>query len=212
MSRPVPAPAIPPASTRVPAAHAGQLALYAAEGQQVFAPRGWHCIETYGSEGAILLVTPRPYTATAFPDANSLAGPAVELSLLSGENSGRDQVAAVFSRLFPFKRDFIRSAADNYDIPPRYPSGPFPGDRTIRRGRTEVDYITPPRRNGMGTYESRLQPDSDPIIGTAILAHVQGVDSVVLLDIRLPPHLRALGPVILRAAAAAQLNGIRPSR
>ena len=212
MSGPVAAPATPPADARVPASHAGQLALYAAEGQQVLAPRGWHCIEIYGSGGAFLLVTPRSYTAATLPDTNRLAGPAVELSLLSGENSGRDQVAAVFSRLFPFKRDFIRSAADNYDVPPHYPYGPFPGDRIIRRGRAEVDYTTPPRRSGMGTYESRLQPGSDPIIGTAMLAHVQGVDSVVLLDIRLPPHLRALGPVILRATAAAQLNGIRPSR
>ncbi len=207
MSGPVPAPPIPPVDARVPAADTRQLALYAAEGQQVLAPSGWHCIEIYGSGGAFLLVTPRPYTAATLPKTNELVGPAVELSLLSGENSGRDQVAAVFSRLFPFKRDLIRSAADNYDTPPRYPHGPFSRDRTIRRSRAEVDYTTPPHCDGMGTYESRLQPGPEPIVGTAMLAQVQGVDSVVLLNIRLPPHLRALGPVILRAAAAAQLGG-----
>ena len=207
MSGPVPAPATLPVDARVPAAGAGQLALYAAEGQHILAPRGWHCIEIYGSGGAFLLVTPHPYTAAILPNTNKLAGPAVELSLLSGENSGRDQVAEVFSRLFPFKRDFIRDAASNYDVPPRYPHGPFPGDRTIRRSRAEVDYITPPHGAGMGTYDNRLQADADPIVGTAILAQVQGVDSVVLLNIRLPPQLRALGPIILRAAAAAQLGG-----
>ena len=207
MSGPVPARAAPPVDARVPAGGAGQLALYAAEGQQILAPRGWHCIEIYGSGGAFLLVTPDPYTAATLPDTNRLAGPAVELSLLSGENSGRDQVAEVFSRLFPFKRAFIRGVAAEYDVPPRYPRGPFPGDRTIRRSKAEVDYITPPHRNGMGTYESRLQPGPEPIVGTAMLAQVQGVDSVVILNIRLPQHLRALCPVILHAAAAAQLGG-----
>ncbi len=137
MSGPVPAPATPPVGARVPAAGAGQLALYAAEGQQVLAPRGWHCLEIHGSGGAFLLVTPDPYTAATLPDTNRLVSLAVELSLLNGENSGRNQVAEVFSRLFPFKRAFI----------------------------------------------------------------------VVLLNIRLPPRLRALYPVILHAAAAAQLGG-----
>ena len=212
MSGPVPAPTTLPTNVRVLAPHAGQLELYVAEGLEVLAPRGWHCIEIYGSGGAFLLVTPRSYTANTLPETNRLAGPAVELSLLSGENSGRDQVAEVFSRLFPFKRDFIRGAADNYDTPPRYPQGPYPGDKTFRRSRAEVDYITPPHRDGMGTYESRLQPGSDPIVGTAMLTHVQGVDSVALLNIRLTPHLRALSPVILRSAAVAQLGGARPYR
>ena len=203
MSGPVPAPAVLPAAPRLPA-RAGALALYAAEGMQILAPTGWHCIEVYGSDGAFLVVTPRSYTSATLPGINKLTGPVVELSLLSGENSGRDQVAEVFSRLFPFKRDFIRDAAGNYDTPPRYPRGPFPTDRTVRRSREEVDYTTPPQRNGMGTLDSHLGPDRDPIVGAALLAQVQGVDSVVLLDVRLPPRLRALGPVILRAGVAAR--------
>lgn len=205
MSGPVPAPAVAPADAHVPTVHAGQLALYAAEGMRVLAPRGWHCIEIYDFGGAFLLVTPRLYTAATFPDANKLAGPAIELSLLSGENSGRDLVAEVFSRLFPSKRDFIRGAVDNYDTPRHYPRGLFPGDRTIRRSKAEVDYTTPPHRDGMGTYESRLRPDTDPIVGTAMLAEVQGMDSVLLLNVRLPPRLRALTSVIRRAVVAAQM-------
>ena len=58
----------------------------------------------------------------------------------------------------------------------------------------------------MGTYDSQLKPSADPIVGMAMLAQLQGVDSVVLLNIRLPPRLRALRPVILHAAAAAQLG------
>lgn len=75
MSGPLPAPATPPIRARVAAAGAGQLALYAAEGQQVLVPRGWHCIELYGSGGAVLLVTPHFYTAAILPGANRLSGP-----------------------------------------------------------------------------------------------------------------------------------------
>ena len=59
----------------------------------------------------------------------------------------------------------------------------------------------------MATYKSQLQPGPEPIVSTAMLAQVDGVDSVVLLNIRLPPHLRALSSVILHAAATAQLDG-----
>ena len=206
MSGPVPAPTEPPADERPLADHAGQLALYAAPGMSVLAPRGWRCIEIYHSGGALLLVTPDPYTLANFPGTNTLGGPVVELSLLSGENSGRDQVAEVFSRLFPFKHRFIRDVAANYDTPPRYPRGPFPTDRTGRRDRAEVAYTTPPHHDGMGTYASRLQPGSDPITGVAMLAQVQGVDSVVLLDVRVPQRLQGLRQVILRAATAARLR------
>ena len=172
-------------------------------------------MEIYSSGGASLLVTPhlftpRLFTGATLPDVDKLTGPAVELILLSGENSGRDQVAEVFARLFPFERDFIRDAAGTFDTPRRYPRGPFAGDKTIRRSGAEVDYVTPPHRDGMGTYASRLRPDADPIVGAAMLARVQGVDSVLLLDIRLPPHLRALDDDILRAAVATHLEGTRP--
>ena len=145
------APVAPPANPRVPAAHAGQLALYVAADLAVLAPRGWHCIAMYGSGGAFLLVTPRPYTATTLPDFSRLTGPAVELSLLNGENSGRDQVAEVFSRLFPFKHAFIRSAAANHDVPPDYPQGRFPAAPShlgSRSSQPPFPYGTPTRHGG----------------------------------------------------------------
>lgn len=200
MSGPVPAPATTPDAPRVPAGAARQLAYYASAGFAVLAPRGWHCIEIYGSGGAVLLVTPRLYTADTIPDFHSLAGPAVELLFLNGENSGRDQVAEVFSRLFPFKHRFIRSVASDLDIVHRFPHGPYAADRMVWRNRAEVDYATPPHRDGMGTYSSRLGPGPDPITGAAILAKANGVDSVVLLNVRLSPGLRGMVPIILAAA------------
>ena len=147
MSGPVPAPTIPQASPGIPAIHADQLAFYAAKGMSVLAPRGWHCIEVYSSGGSFLLVTPRLYTADTLPNFYSLIGPAVELSLLSGENSGRDQVADVFSRLFPFKREFIHDAAENYDTPRRTLVVRFP--RTAQSAADGRRSITSPRHIAM---------------------------------------------------------------
>lgn len=204
----VPSPAILPASPRLPADYAEQLALYAAAGMKVLAPRGWHCIEMYGSGGSMLLVTPHPYTADTLPGFNTLVGPAVEVVFLNGENSGRDQVAEVFSRLFPFKHQFIHDAAENSEPARRYPGGPFPTDRIFRRSHVEVDYTTPPHRDGMGTFESRLMPDTDAIAGTAVLARSNGVDSVVLLNVRLPLRLRWLLPDILGSVGTVQAGNV----
>ncbi len=175
----------------------------------LLAPRGWHCRETYGSGGAVLLVTPRSYAADGPPGFDSLAGPALELSFLNGENSGRDQVAEVFSRLFPFKRRFIRSMEDADDDARRFPRGPYPFDRTAHRSRSEIDYTTPAHHQGMGTFDSRLKPGDDPITGLAILARSNGVNSVVLLNLRLPPGSRALAPAILHAVQTMRAGGAR---
>ena len=205
MSGPAPPPDPLPPAPRVSAGAARRLAYYAADGLAVLAPRGWHCVDAYGSDGALLLVTPRSYTAQTLPGPNSLAGPAVELLFLNGENSGREQVAEVFSRLFPFKRRFIR-AVETADEPfgprRRFPSGPYFTDATIRRSRAEVDYSTPPYRNGMGTFYGQLRPGSSPVTGAAMLTESNGVDSIVLLQVRLPPSLRRLTPVVLGAARA----------
>ena len=202
MSGPTP----PPASPLIPIAHTDQLALYAAAGMNVLAPRGWHCIEMYGSGGAMLLVTPHLYTADTLPGFKTLVGPAVEVLFLSGENSGRDQVAEVFSRLFPLKHQFVHETAEISEPARRYPTGPFPTDSTVRRSYTEVDYTTPPHHEGMGTFSSRLRPDDAAIVGTATLARSNGVDSVVLVNVRLLPRLRSLVPDILAAAGTARVG------
>lgn len=49
----------------------------------------------------------------------------------------------------------------------QFPHGLFLTDRTVRRSRLEVNFITPPQCIGMGTYESRLGSGSEPVVGTA---------------------------------------------
>lgn len=199
-SGPSPAPPVPAAAH----AGAGQLARYVSPGLAVLAPRGWHCIASYGSGGASLLVTPRGYTRDTMPGIHGLTGPAVEMSFLNGENAGREDVADLFSCLFPFERDFIRRAAADDDVsgPRHRPGSPCAGERLVRHGRGRVDYTTPAHRQGLGTFGSRLGPGDGAIVGSAVLARSNGDEnSVILSMIRLPDRLRALTPMVRRTAA-----------
>ena len=192
----------PPASARMPAlpgAAARKLALYAAAGMSVVAPRGWHCIELYGSSGAFLLVTPGQHTAAELQDFRTLTGPVVEMTYLNGYTSGRFDVARVLARLFPARRALVRSVIEEGLEPAsRFPRGPYPSDRTTRRNRREVDFVTPAGATGMGLFEDRLGRSRDPVVGFARLGPHEG--GVMLLDVRLPPTLRPLTAAIMQAA------------
>ena len=75
-----------PASTRgrepptAPLLQAPELAFYASADLGVLAPRDWHCVGLYGSNGAILIVTLEPHSADDLLKSNSgLTGPAIQL-------------------------------------------------------------------------------------------------------------------------------------
>ncbi len=205
MSGPVAAPAGAAMPSGLPAPVAGRLALYRAAGMEVLAPRGWHCIEIYGSGGAVLLVTPGVHGATELQGVRPLAGPVVELSYLNGWTSGRFDVARVLARLFPSQRAFVRQVIQEGLEPARaFPSGPFPADRLTRHGRGEVGFTTPAGRTGMGTMLDRLEPGRMPVSGVAWLARQDGV---MLLDVRLPARSRRLAAAIIRFARAPGRDG-----
>ena len=194
MSGPEAAPAAA-SMPRLPAPAAAQLAYYAADGMAVLAPRGWHCLEVYDSAGAVLLVTPDAHTAD---DRRDLTGPAVEMVYLNGWNSGRFDVARVLARLFPSRRAFVRHVVqEGLEAADRFPRGPYPHDTIRRLGRSEVAYVTPARRTGMGTAMGCLAPDAAPVDGMATLARQDGV---TLVDVRLPRGSRFLATAILRDA------------
>lgn len=198
MGGPIPAPLAPPFPLpRQSRAIAGQLAFYGSAGLSVLAPRNWHCVASYGSGGAFLLVTPQRFTADKVPDFGSLAGPAVELQFLNGMNSGRGDVARVYARLFPAARDFVRQVIGmGFEPATAFPRGPLHTDVTVRRSGSRVAYITPPRHAGMGTFDSRLRPGSEPIYGVATIAAAPAV-GVVLLNVRLTRRQHILGAAIL---------------
>ena len=90
-----------PKAVALPAALAERIAYYIGEQSQgVFAPRGWHCQVVYGSSGSTLVVTP----VAADPSRlyqSEVRGDGVELEAVSGAASGRFEVAAYGSLLFP---------------------------------------------------------------------------------------------------------------
>jgi hypothetical protein len=176
------------------------LAYYkSADGITVLAPRGWHCQGVSGSGGAALFLGPNPIVHSS-SGWEGLAGAAIEVNDISGENSGRYEIAEIVARVFPAYQSFARRVWD-FDSP--LPSGPYPKDALVYRGKTVVDYRTPAQTEGLGNFHSWLGKSDLPIAGTAILLmepthHVGDVPHLVLLSVRFPADLSRLAPTIIR--------------
>src|ERR1017187_210346 len=104
MSGPVAAPSGQPRPLSIPLDAASRLTYYSdssdSGGLGVLAPRGWHCYETYGSDGAYLIVSPKPVSADTIYAVRRPQGftePVVVLSWNDGFTSGREEVSAVRS-------------------------------------------------------------------------------------------------------------------
>jgi len=196
-------PLAPPATGAAPAVPSparDQLAYYAAKHLAVLAPRGWHCFELYGSNGATLIVTPEPHNAKDLlrPDS-SLQGPAVQLSLSDGETNGRFAVAKVAARIFPVAQGFVDQVIAEGILPKsEFPAGPYPDDKLTRKSARVVEFTTPGKRDGLGTA-SRLAKNADPIDGVAILSPE---NNLLQLSVRLPTAQRELAATIIEATEA----------
>lgn len=197
---PLAAPKPPPDPPMAPSAVADSLAFYVSEySPGVLAPRGWRCFGLYGSNGDILVVTPEAHGQDLFKDGSELRGPAIQLSNSSGETSGRFEVARVAARLFPDRKAYVEAViAEGLRPASDFPAGPFPADHLTRISPSLVEFETPAHADGMGTA-SRLVKDAEPIAG---FAQMTKDDDLTVLEVRLPPNLRALAPVIIRRAEA----------
>lgn len=189
-------------ATDLPAAVARRLTYYKAEnGFGVFAPRGWHCFSTYGSNGSNLFVTPDPIDPTILFSSGwkGFAGPAIQISVADGGTSGRFRVAKVIARVFPGHRQFVRGViAEGIEPASSFPAGPYPHDKLTYRGKNIVEFETPANAEGLGT-DSRLGPNSSPIRGVAILLS-DADTSLVQLSARLPAQDRDLCSIIVEDA------------
>jgi len=187
------------------------LAYYkSADGIGVLAPRGWYCQGVSGSGGAALFVGPKPISHTA-SGWDGLGGAAIEVNDISGENSGRYEIAELAARVFPAYRSFARQIWNDLDSP--FPSGPYSKDTLTYRGKAVVEFRTPAHTEGLGNFHSLLGSNGLPITGAAILlidsTHpTTNVPHLVLLSLRLPGGLARLAPTIVHAvernAAAAR--------
>lgn len=183
------------ATPRLAPALAARIAYYASGDLAVLGPRGWHCFGLYGSNGSVLIVTP----ARLGPhQLDSLSGPAIQLSYSFGGTSGRFAVAVLIARLFPAHMAFARQVAAEGIMTEPLPSGPYPADRLARRGQSEVRYLTPGGRDGLGT-ESHLARGAEPVRGTVLLLSDEANDGpdALKLDVRLPARMAALADTII---------------
>jgi hypothetical protein len=195
---------------QVGAAASQRLAYYKANySSGVLAPRGWYCLETYGSSGSALFVTPQPInTRDLFSSTwGGISGPAIQLAESNGDTSGRFEVARIIARVFPTQRAFVESVI-NEGIAPAgdFPFGPEPTDKLIYQSDRIVEYQTPPNSEGLGTL-SRLKKNEGPIGGVAILRGP--TPDLLLLTVRLPPDMNGFSSDIIKETE--QENAASPS-
>ncbi len=185
----------------IPARSASRLAYYKSDfGVGVLAPQGWHCFCTYGSNGSSLFVSPRPFgSAELFSTQwNGFDGPAIQISAMFGDTSGRFSVARMIARVFPAHLSFVKSVIDEGIEPASdFPSGPYPSDKLTYLTNEMVEYQTPANADGLGTH-SLLIKNGDPIRGVVIL--FDDALNLLHLHVRLPPELESLAPIIIRQA------------
>ena len=182
----------------VSASVAARLAYYASEHLGVLAPKGWHCFSLYGSNGNTVFVTPEPHDPTGALHARSgFTGPAVQLSLICGETSGRFEVAQIAARIFPIAKPFVQDVINEGIEPPEdFPSTPYPYDKLMPQSPTEVEFETPGNAEGLGT-RSWLTKNEAPIDGVATIFPDDGMN-IVMLTVRLPPEGHDLSSTIIQ--------------
>ena len=178
------------------------LAYYSsAAGIDLLAPRGWYCQGVSGSGGRALFLSPRPIHPS-LSGWEGLEGAAIEIQRISGENSGRYEIAEVIARVFPQYRAVAVRVMEGIDLP--LPSGPYPTDTLKYIGKTIVEYQTPAQAEGLGNFDSWLKKNDTPITGVAILigdptnlSLLGDQPALLLLSVRLPPDSARLTPVIV---------------
>ncbi len=189
-----------PKMVTLPDTLASQIAFYKAENSPgVFAPRGWHCKVTYGSNGSSLRVTPKALDTTDLRSA-TIRRPVVELEFEVGGTSGRFSVAAYASRLFPktaaafierVKKEGLEPVSD-------FERGPYPHDSVRYPDSLVAEFITPPETNGLGTGVVLL-PSRDTVRGIVVLDDADPDEpNITILRVRIPPNMHRVADTILR--------------
>lgn len=178
---------------------AQQLAFYkSGHSIGVVAPRGWYCFGTYGSGGDVLYVSPQPIeTQQVFSTGwGGFSGPVVVLDHNFGDTSGRVGVASVVARVFPDRSALVREVEKDIEGDP-FPTGSYPTDRVMHKGKDVVEFETPPYTIGLGnSQDSALHANADPINGAAML--VGDAPDLMLLSVRLSAAQHHLAQLIIQ--------------
>ena len=202
---PEPAPHGQPRHLAIPQGASERLAWYEFDGDAgqigILAPRRWNCFATIGSDGLVLYVSPEHLAAAKVLEHKhwrGFNGPAIQLSAMEGGTSGRFDVAQVAARVFPHFHWFVKKViAEDIEPASDFHFGPFPADKLTYRSNHLVEFTTPGNSVGLGTQSWLLKGPGD-ISG---FAWIGGEDTNLLqLNMRLPPALARLGPIIIQQA------------
>lgn len=130
----------------------------------VFAPAGWHCLELYGSSGSVIIVSAKSIPS-GMP-SGSFDAPVIELSWLSGETSGRFDVARFGWMLFPnLSKDVVKSVEDEGIVSKADIETPkYSKDDLTHLSTTLVRFETPANTKGLGS-EGYVNVAQAPILG-----------------------------------------------
>jgi hypothetical protein len=182
---------------------AGQIAYYRAERSPgVYAPRGWSCRAWYGSNGGVLVVTPRRIEPPYFP-LPMITGPAVTIDTSDGGTSGRFHVAIVAARLFPLVgSEFITRVREERLISDSsFNVAPYPDDQLRYLSDRFAEYTTPPNRTGLGT-DGLLEMSDLPVRGLTLLNLATEVNTLTEVRVRLPAGLNPVADAIVQLETA----------
>jgi hypothetical protein len=101
----------------------------------------------------------------------------------------------VIARIFPNQKQFVADYISLFELKADdFPSGPYPTDTLRYVGEDVVEYQTPPRAEGLGTF-SWLERSERPISGAAVL--VGPAPDLMHLAVRLPKELESLTAAIV---------------
>jgi len=192
------APKTHPSPPLVSQEDAAKLAYYNSGRLAVLAPRGWHCLGMYGSNGNFLLVAPSALSAKAVLSHKlHITGPGLELSFSDADTSGRYSVTNIAARVFPARKGYVQEQIQDGLISPEdLVWAPYPDDLLSRKSDNDLDYVTPSGKTGLGT-NSYLEASDRPISG---FASMDADNNLTMLHLRLPPGLDDLAGVIAKSA------------
>ena len=171
-------------------------------------PRGWSCAGIAGSDGAGLFLSPNTiHPKEVLSDKyRKVSGPFIEKWVSEGETSGRFEVAGIVARYFPKQMQIMRKIIvdQNLQSMDDYPRGPYPADRELVRNDTIAEYLTPSKKQGLGT-SGCMRPDVEPVRSVAILFPGAPPSSVVV-SVRMSTVLADLAPIIIRETKRQYAN------
>jgi hypothetical protein len=184
----------PPKNLRpifLPKAQADLLAFYIGNELATLAPRAWHCIELYGSNGSILLVTPEWHTSNDLFGSKLLTSSFVIVEQSYASTSGRFRVASVAGSLFPVAKKFVDGVKREPDVKIDFVS--IAKDKLVRHSPTMVEFTTPANQDGLG-IDGWVQKTALPISGLVILTSDM---DLAMMRLRLPAEMGDLGKTII---------------